>query len=424
MREASKTRRRVRLAVVGLSFLVGLGPGSAAAQEFTFGSDLPAVRRAIFAGLANGVGSLPTPGGGAFTYQFEPALGVFTRTTDSLGPVFADRAETTGRGRVTLSFSYTRHTFDEIDGVHLRNGELLGLFAAGTVLVPGTAAIFRANVLSIREEVRADVFTLGALYGVTDRLDLGLTLPIINARIEERIRRLGFADCVAIVTDLFCGPAVATGESLRPSVGENTGVGDIVLRSKYHFWRSGAVMGGRLGAAAGLDVKLPTGDRGDRRRIKEPELSPGVEAPVSASRFTIGDPPLGTGIVRVKPNLIASGSWFGVSPHINVGAELGKTEGITNDLVYAVGLEYAPLPWVTFAVDFLGRHAFDVDRPRVTRLGASLTETGNPDTFTGSFGVKVNPVGTLLLYLNFLVSLNNTGVRDDVTPTFGLEWSF
>ncbi len=60
----------------------------------------------------------------------------------------------------------------------------------------------------------------------------------------------------------------------------------------------------------------------------------------------------------------------------------------------------------------------------MTRLGASLTETGNPDTFTGSFGVKVNPVGTLLVYLNFLVSLNNTGVRDDVTPTFGLEWSF
>src|SRR6266542_1750085 len=36
---------------------------------------------------------------GGFTYQLDPALGVFTRTTDSFGPIYADRADTIGKGR-------------------------------------------------------------------------------------------------------------------------------------------------------------------------------------------------------------------------------------------------------------------------------------------------------------------------------------
>ena len=36
---------------------------------------------------------LPSPGGG-FTYQFDSSLGVFQRTTQSFGPILADRAET------------------------------------------------------------------------------------------------------------------------------------------------------------------------------------------------------------------------------------------------------------------------------------------------------------------------------------------
>ena len=61
------------------------------------------VRSILFSGLANQVGSLPNPTGGGFTFTLDPALGVFTRTSDSFGPVFVNRAETTGQGKFTIN---------------------------------------------------------------------------------------------------------------------------------------------------------------------------------------------------------------------------------------------------------------------------------------------------------------------------------
>lgn len=404
------------LAGVALTAVFGVSPAGA-----QFAVNVQDVRAALFSGLGSGVGSLPTPGGGAFTFELDPALGVFTRSTESLGPIFADRAETTGRGRVTLSASYTRHSFDELDGVKLRTGELFGL------LVGFFPDRIRLNLLQLREEARAEVFALGALYGVTDRLDVGVTVPILRVKLRERIRRPLFVDCVPNfdpATLAGCTRPSFPNDEFLPTEAESTGLGDLVLRTKYNVWRSARMMGGRVGLAAGLDVKLPTGDTGDRKG-REARIVLGPTATPADSRFTLGDPPLGTGIVRVKPNLIASGSWFGVSPHINVGAELGKTAGITNDLLYAVGVEYAPAGWITLVADLLGRHAFDVDRPRFNRLGPIPGSRANPDTLAASLGIKVNPVGTLLVFVNVILPLNeNSGIRDDVTPTAGLEWSF
>ena len=130
--------------------------------------------------------------------------------------------------------------------------------------------------------------------------------------------------------------------------------------------------------------------------------------------------------------MVASGSWFGVAPHVTVGAELGTTQGITNDLIYEVGVDYTFLGRVTVSADILGRHAFSVDRRRVTPRGLlddDFAKTANPDIFTGSFGIKVNPplprpLDTILVFVNFLVPINQTGLRDDLTPTIGVEWSF
>ena len=38
---------------------------------------------------------------GGFTYSYDPSLGTFTRTTDTFGPAFAERAQTLGRRRST-----------------------------------------------------------------------------------------------------------------------------------------------------------------------------------------------------------------------------------------------------------------------------------------------------------------------------------
>src|ERR671911_2007745 len=77
---------------------------------------------------------LPSPAGG-FTYQFDTSLGGFQRTTQSFGPILADRADTVGARRVAFGFAVQRFTFDTVEGLDLRrvpavfthdNAQLLG----------------------------------------------------------------------------------------------------------------------------------------------------------------------------------------------------------------------------------------------------------------------------------------------------------
>ena len=50
--------------------------------------------------------------------------------------------------------------------------------------------------------------------------------------------------------------------------------------------------------------------------------------------------------------------------------------------------------------------------------------SGSFDVIDGAFGLKFNAGGKLLIDLNVLVKLNDSGLRDKVTPLFGLEYSF
>ena len=370
-------------------------------------SSFTAFRAAIYGGISEQIGNLPLPTGGGFTYRRDPAFGgPMSRTTDSFGPVFADRAETTGRGTLTLSTSYTRQAFNSLDGVSLDTGEISRNFMF-TASVSG----FENNppIMKFQEKVTPDVFDVAVLYGVTDRLDVGITIPFLSVKVRER----------ASVSNLPNNRVIAP-----PLEAESTGLGDMVLRSKYNFWEWPEVWSGKLGIAASLDIRLPTGSKGQRAEFTSTNVFE-YQQPTGPTFHLgpgIGDPPLGTGIVRVRPLLIASGSWSVISPHVNLGMELESTQGITNDLVYAVGLEYFPFRRVTFSTDLLGRYAFDVKRDSITQTGVG--GGASPTTLTASFGVKTNPIRTLLVILNFLVPLNDTGLRADVVPTVGLEWTF
>jgi hypothetical protein len=63
---------------------------------------------------------LPSPASG-FTYEFDSALGVFQRTSQSFGPILSERAETIGGGRFTFGFIFQNFTFDTIEGLDIDN---------------------------------------------------------------------------------------------------------------------------------------------------------------------------------------------------------------------------------------------------------------------------------------------------------------
>ena len=112
---------------------------------------------------------LPPPASG-FTYQFDPGLGVFTRTTSSFGPILSERAETIGARRVSIGFAYQRLSFDSIEGVDLDS-------------VPAVFTHDDAELRGGREDVVTTINTIDATvsrsaafisYGVTNRLDVSV----------------------------------------------------------------------------------------------------------------------------------------------------------------------------------------------------------------------------------------------------------
>src|SRR5262245_48417634 len=88
------------------STLVGIGP-------------TPAFD-ALASNIANTVSrSLPVISASAgFTYRYNPSLEVFERTSETLGPLFLERPDTIGRGKINVSVSFQYVQLDEFNGTH------------------------------------------------------------------------------------------------------------------------------------------------------------------------------------------------------------------------------------------------------------------------------------------------------------------
>ena len=72
--------------------------------------------------LVRQLGGLPIPSpASGFTYAFDNSTGTFVRSTQSFGPILADRAETIGRGRFAFGYSMQQFSFETFDGLRLRH---------------------------------------------------------------------------------------------------------------------------------------------------------------------------------------------------------------------------------------------------------------------------------------------------------------
>src|SRR5262245_14096136 len=66
--------------------------------------------------------TLPVPAASAgFTYQFNPALEVFERTSDTLGPIFLERPDTLGRSKFNINVSFSYVDLNRFNGQHTDN---------------------------------------------------------------------------------------------------------------------------------------------------------------------------------------------------------------------------------------------------------------------------------------------------------------
>ncbi|HLG60004.1 MAG TPA: hypothetical protein VI485_31985 [Vicinamibacterales bacterium] len=353
---------------------------------------------------------LPPPASG-FTYQFDPALGVFSRTTTSFGPVLSERAETIGARRISIGFAYQRLSFDSVEGIDL--DAVPAVFTHDSAELRGG----REDVVTTINSIEAEVSRSAAFisYGVTNRLDISIVVPVVTADIvvssDATIRRIGTTNPE---THFFRAMDDSIGtRRLFTAFGHASGPGDITVRMKQTIKK-----GARAGAALGVDLRLPTGDE---RNL------------------------LGTGAPGVQPFMAWSGNYGAVSPHLNAGYQwngesilggdpgTGLSEDLPDIAVYSAGAVVEIHPRVTGAVDVLGRYV--IDSPRVRREdfhaldGASVLPnitftSGSFNELSAAAGLKINVVGRLLVDLNLLVRLNSVGLRDKISPLVGLEYAF
>jgi hypothetical protein len=386
---------------------------------------------------------------GGFTYTFDPALGSFSRSSESFGPAFAERALTIGRERGTLGLAYQRSTYDTFEGKNLQQREITFYFqhidccgrtqngvtvGDGSLLNPAFEGDLIAAALAL--DVTTSTVVLSAAYGLTDRLDLGVAVPFVSVDIEAslraRIERLATAANPGI--HLFAGDN--PDERTFTTSGSASGLGDILVRAKYNFLKR---RGG--GLAAAVDVRTPTGDESNL---------------------------LGTGAVQTKLYGIVSASLGKISPHLNAGytrSTRGALPGasLNNEWNYTTGLDVAVSPRLTLIGDVLGRsirgegRLVETDKifefvqtgagggtggggtgggggggsggpvvrapEHVTRREFSF-QPGNLNLAIGNIGVRFNPLRTLLISANLLFAVTEAGLRDRVTPVIGIDYAF
>ncbi len=170
---------------------------------------------------------LPSPTSG-FTYEFDPTLGVFQRTTRSFGPILADRADTIGARRVSVGFAFQRFTFDTVEGLDLR--QVPAVFTHDNAALLGG----REDVVTTMNNIEASVnqATTYVTVGISDQLDVSLAVPIVsnNLRVVSTatIQRLGTTNPL---THFFRQSDGEVGEvRIFTAQGSASGLGDLMVR--------------------------------------------------------------------------------------------------------------------------------------------------------------------------------------------------
>ena len=350
---------------------------------------------------------LPSPASG-FTYEFDAELGVFQRTSQSFGPILAERAETIGGGRFTFGFTFQNFTFDTIEGNDLES--LPAVFEHDDAFLLGGRIDLVTTVNSVN--ARVNQFTSFVSYGLTDRLDLSLAIPIVSTDVSvisaATVQRLGTSSNEEVHFFREQGDEVGAQRTFT-AFGDASGIGDLTIRLKGRYASFGSF---------GLDMRLPTGDE---RNL------------------------LGVGAPGVRPFFIFSKSGRSFSPHVNVGylwngsstlagdPTTGESADLPDQATYVVGADFGVSERFTFVVDILGNYVFDAPRLVRTEFQARDGSTMFPtvdfvedsyNLLSGAVGFKLNVVESLLVDVNLLFNLDNNGLRDKITPLIGFEYAF
>lgn len=328
--------------------------------------------------------------------------GVPVRQQVSAGPIFAERARTVGRGRLFLGASLTRFRYRTLRGTPL--DELVFNFRHQNV---GPEAFgnpaFENDVIRVWADMDVSMTAamMFASYGLLDRLDIGVALPLVRTS----IRGVSTAHVVPFGRTVHeFGPAGRGDLAATASVdGSAVGIGDITVRAKATLPHSG-----RLGIGFVADARLPTGS--------ETEL-------------------LGAGGLTFRGLGILSARYGDFSPHLNAGYARRTSEFQTDAVLLTLGFDHLLAPRATLALDLVSEWQvgegklilpepirFDVPYQRV--LPSTSIQDEADDVVYASIGTKLATSRDLTVVLNALLPVVDGGLQPSAAWTVGLEYTF
>jgi len=387
----------------GLHFI----PSSAAEN----GSIISFITDALGASVANiPIGS--TSGG--VTFRFEGGVPVPTST--SAGPIFAERAQTLGRGRILAGISRTGFRFATLRGVDMDNIGLVFThqnvdFEGCDAQFGGDCSLYGVPVLEndaidfhLSMDLNVRVTSMYLTYGLTDRFDLGLVVPIVQAEFrgesDAQIRPFGGTTAAHYFAGTSTNPVLS---AHRQSLGSAAGLGDVALRAKINFRQTAGSSFAFL-----VDGRFPTGSPKDL---------------------------LGSGKFAGRALAIFNSRFGDFSPHLNAGYLYHAGTQQNDAVLGTVGFDNRLAESVTLAADLVTELQVGDSKlhlPPLVTYESPFRRTLNPtnipdirdDIVNGSFGVKLTPARNTTVVLNSLFPLNRGGLRANLVYTAGIEYTF
>ncbi len=335
---------------------------------------------------------LATPASGVI-YTIDPKLNIPVPSNATLGPILTQRAETIGRHKFYIAFTYQYFQFEDIDGMGLKNLPIFLPLQGGNVV----------TATNNRLDLKASQFTAYFTYGLTTSVDVSVAVPIIDMHERMTTSGIEYSLVPPIGSTSFTNKASPDGSA--------TGIGDVNIAAKWRVWKLK-----HGGLAVGAELRLPSGE---------------------SENF------LGAGTIGARPFAVFT---YGgrISPHFNIAYEVnGDTNLVTNSsgangqlpnrLIYSGGADWAITRWVTLAADVLEQRVFDAQRintvsytipnPNLTYPSINAF-TGSYNRTDGSVGFKLKPFKTFIVTANILMKLDQPGLRARNVPLGGLSITF
>lgn len=421
---------------------------------------------ALSANIATSLSLIPlsSPTSGVILKK-DPLTGADLPASATLGPIFTQRAETVGKGNWYVGVTYQDYHFGSLDGAKL-NG-LPILYKGNDPTGLGANFSTAPATFNMGLDVRLSQELAFVTYGVTNRFDVSLGLPMVHSAVSARsyngVVYSGTGTVGVPGANQFWAVNTLTPGSYslaQPEIGSaslsKTGIGDLAVRLKGQV-----IERPRMSLAAGVDLRFATGDETNY-------LGTGTTSAKPFFALSLYTPPLAHGIV-FAPHLDAGWQFSGksvlgggftpatapvqisqdVSVPVNTNPFTFNKDYLPDVFSWSVGTEVALGRRSTVVLDIIGNQigtihgiqllsrtpvpsgfappvpGFDPMAGAVhpQQYGYLGSGRGSYGQYSGAFGYKFRIYRDLVASFQALVRFDDNGLTARFVPLFGFGYS-